>query len=83
MGVVVQIGEAPEGTYVSSVDFSNDGAFVGIGIGTGEVELWDVESGQKLRSMGGTRRRSLLSAGTGIFCARCAAMGVRHTLRRS
>ena len=52
-GEVVQVGEAPEGTYVSSVDFSNDGAFLGIGIGSGDVELWDVESGQKLRSMGG------------------------------
>jgi cell division cycle protein 20 (cofactor of APC complex) len=52
-GDVVQIGEPPEGSYVSSVDFSNDGAFLGIGIGSGEVELWDVESGQKLRSMGG------------------------------
>ena len=52
-GTVVQVGEAPEGTYVSSVDFSNDGAFLGIGVGSGEVELWDVEAGQKLRSMGG------------------------------
>ncbi|KAF5386753.1 hypothetical protein D9615_001810 [Tricholomella constricta] len=52
-GTVVQLGEAPEGTYVSSVDFSNDGAFLGIGLGTGDVELWDVESGQKLRTMTG------------------------------
>ncbi|KAG5645825.1 hypothetical protein DXG03_005166 [Asterophora parasitica] len=52
-GTVVQLGEAPEGTYVSSVDFSNDGAFLGVGLGTGDVELWDVESGQKLRSMTG------------------------------
>ncbi|GLB35316.1 putative WD40 repeat-like protein [Lyophyllum shimeji] len=52
-GAVVQLGEAPEGTYVSSVDFSNDGAFLGVGLGTGDVELWDVESGQKLRTMSG------------------------------
>ncbi|KAF8061490.1 WD40-repeat-containing domain protein [Lyophyllum atratum] len=52
-GTVVQLGEAPEGTYVSSVDFSNDGAFLGVGLGTGDVELWDVESGQKLRTMAG------------------------------
>lgn len=52
-GTVVQLGEAPEGTYVSSVDFSNDGAFLGVGLGTGDVELWDVESGQKLRTMTG------------------------------
>ncbi|KAG6821152.1 hypothetical protein H0H93_005372 [Arthromyces matolae] len=52
-GAVTQLGDAPEGTYVSSVDFSNDGAFLGVGLGTGDVELWDVESGQKLRSMSG------------------------------
>ncbi|KAG6909445.1 hypothetical protein DXG01_000430 [Tephrocybe rancida] len=52
-GTVSQLGDAPEGTYVSSVDFSNDGAFLGVGLGTGDVELWDVEAGQKLRTMGG------------------------------
>ncbi|KAG6853203.1 hypothetical protein C0991_006152 [Blastosporella zonata] len=52
-GSVSQLADAPEGTYVSSVDFSNDGAFLGIGLGTGDVELWDVEAGQKLRTMAG------------------------------
>ncbi|KAG2007418.1 vegetative incompatibility protein HET-E-1 [Coprinopsis cinerea AmutBmut pab1-1] len=52
-GEVVQLGEAPEGSYVSSVDFSNDGSYLGVGMGTGEVELWDVETGQKLRTMAG------------------------------
>ncbi|KAG6884935.1 hypothetical protein C0993_007117 [Termitomyces sp. T159_Od127] len=52
-GAVTQLADAPEGTYVSSVDFSNDGAFLGIGVGTGDVELWDVETAQKLRTMSG------------------------------
>ncbi|KIJ37086.1 hypothetical protein M422DRAFT_76156 [Sphaerobolus stellatus SS14] len=52
-GSVTQIAEAPQGTYVSSVSFANDGAFLAIGLGTGEVELWDVESGTKLRTMAG------------------------------
>ncbi|KAJ7197284.1 WD40-repeat-containing domain protein [Mycena pura] len=72
-GAVVQMGEAPVGTYVSSVSFSNDGAFLGIGLGTGEVELWDVERGTKLRTMAGHQAQvavlswyqHLLSSGCG------------------
>lgn len=52
-GNVTQLAEAPEGCYVSSVDFSNDGAYVGIGLSNGAVELWDVESETKLRTMPG------------------------------
>ncbi|KAH6910801.1 WD repeat-containing protein slp1 [Coprinopsis sp. MPI-PUGE-AT-0042] len=52
-GAVTQLGDAPEGSYVSSVDFSNDGNFLGVGLSTGEVELWDAETGQKLRTMSG------------------------------
>jgi cell division cycle 20, cofactor of APC complex len=52
-GSVTQIAEAPEGSYVSSVSFSNDGMFLAIGMGTGEVELRDLETGSKLRTMAG------------------------------
>ena len=52
-GAVVQLGEAPEGSYVSSVNFSDNSAFLGVQNGNGEVELWDVESGQKLCTMSG------------------------------
>ena len=52
-GDVVHVGEAPEGSYVSSVDFSADGTFLGIGMGTGDVELWDIEGNSKLRTMSG------------------------------
>jgi len=78
-GAVVQIGEAPEGTYVSSVDFSNDGAFLGIGIGSGEVELWDVESGQKLRSMGGHQAQiAVLSWHGHILSSACGDGSIWH-----
>lgn len=52
-GNVTQLGSGLEGTYVSSVDFSNDGMFLGVGTGEGDVELWDVETGAKLRTMSG------------------------------
>ncbi|CCM05400.1 uncharacterized protein FIBRA_07616 [Fibroporia radiculosa] len=52
-GEVLQMGEAPEGSYIASVDFSNDGQFLGVGVGTGAVELWDVETHTKLRTMAG------------------------------
>jgi cell division cycle protein 20 (cofactor of APC complex) len=40
-------------TYISSVRWSGDGAYVGVGLGSGEVQIWDVEEGTKLRSMHG------------------------------
>ncbi|KAF8213853.1 WD40-repeat-containing domain protein [Mycena galopus ATCC 62051] len=62
---VVKMSEAPASTYVSSLSFSNDGAFLGIGLGTGEVELWDVERRVKLRTMTGHQDQHLLSSGCG------------------
>lgn len=52
-GSVSSLLECPEDTYVSSVKWSGDGAYVGVGLGSGEVQIWDVEEGTKLRSMFG------------------------------
>lgn len=49
--------ETPADTYVSSVKWSGDGAYVGVGLGTGEIQIWDVEEGTKLRSMYGHESR--------------------------
>lgn len=49
--------ETSPDTYISSVKWSNDGAYVGVGLGTGEVQIWDVEEGTKLRSMFGHETR--------------------------
>ncbi|KAK4129475.1 WD40 repeat-like protein [Parathielavia appendiculata] len=43
--------ETSPDTYVSSVKWSGDGAYVGVGLGTGEVQIWDVAEGVKIRSM--------------------------------
>ncbi|CAD0014839.1 unnamed protein product [Aureobasidium pullulans] len=52
-GEVNSLFECPEDTYVSSVKWSQDGAYVAAGLATGEVQIWDVEEGSKLRSMFG------------------------------
>ncbi|TKA80695.1 hypothetical protein B0A55_03679 [Friedmanniomyces simplex] len=52
-GTVASLLECPADTYISSVKWSGDGAYVAAGLGTGEVQIWDVEDGTKLRSMYG------------------------------
>ncbi|KNG84277.1 WD repeat-containing protein slp1 [Aspergillus nomiae NRRL 13137] len=52
-GSVSCLLETSPDTYISSVKWSGDGAYVGVGLGTGEVQIWDVEEGTKLRSMFG------------------------------
>ncbi len=52
-GTVSCLLETSPDTYVSSVKWSGDGAYVGVGLGSGEVQIWDVEEGTKLRSMHG------------------------------
>jgi len=56
-GTVSCLLETPAETYVSSVKWSGDGAYVGVGLGSGEVQIWDVEEGTKLRSMFGHETR--------------------------
>lgn len=52
-GSVSCLLETSPDTYVSSVKWSGDGAYVGVGLGTGEVQIWDVSEGTKVRSMFG------------------------------
>ena len=52
-GTVSSLLETSPDTYVSSVKWSGDGAYVSVGLGTGEIQIWDVEEGTKLRSMHG------------------------------
>ncbi|KAF8513574.1 WD repeat-containing protein slp1 [Hysterangium stoloniferum] len=78
-GSVTQVAQAPEGSYVSSVSFSNDGMFLAIGTGTGEVELWDVESGAKLRTMGGHQGQiACLSWNGHILSSGCGDGSIWH-----
>lgn len=52
-GSVSCLLETSPDTYVSSVKWSGDGAYVSVGLGTGEVQIWDVGEGMKIRSMFG------------------------------
>lgn len=52
-GSVNPLLECDASTYIASVKWSGDGAYVAAGLGTGEVQIWDVEEGTKLRSMYG------------------------------
>jgi cell division cycle protein 20 (cofactor of APC complex) len=52
-GGVSSLLETTPDTYISSLKWSGDGAYVSVGLGTGEVQIWDVEEGTKLRSMFG------------------------------
>jgi len=52
-GTVSSLLETSPDTYVSSVKWSDEGAYVAVGLGSGEVQIWDVEDGTKLRSMHG------------------------------
>ncbi|KAJ3559645.1 hypothetical protein NM688_g216 [Phlebia brevispora] len=78
-GEVVHLGDAPEGLYVSSVDFSNDGQFLGIGLGNGTVELWDAETQQKLRTMPGhSAQVACLSWNSHILSSGCGDGSIWH-----
>lgn len=78
-GEVVQLGEAPEGCYVSSVNFSQDGLYLGIGLSNGAVELWDVEAGQKLRTMAGHAAQvASLSWNQHILSSGCSDGSIWH-----
>lgn len=42
---------------VTAVSWSNDGSYLAIGNDAGEVEIWDVEEGKRMRIMGGHNAR--------------------------
>lgn len=56
-GEVNQLLETSPDTYVSSVKWSQDGSYVSVGLGTGDVQIWDVEEATRLRTMTGHESR--------------------------
>jgi len=43
--------------YISSVQFTEDGSYLAIGLNTGSVELWDIQQQRRLRTMAGHSAR--------------------------
>ncbi|KAG8965223.1 ubiquitin-protein transferase activating protein [Tulasnella sp. 408] len=72
-GNVELLGTAPEGSYVSAVNFTPDGSFLGVANGNGDVEVWDMETTQKLRTMSGHQAQvASLSWNNHILSSGCA-----------
>ncbi|KAJ3492031.1 hypothetical protein NLI96_g336 [Meripilus lineatus] len=79
-GDVTHLGEVQgEEQYVSSVDFSNDGQFLGVGVSSGDVELWDIETQTKLRTMGGhSCQVACLSWNSHVLSSGCGDGSIWH-----
>uniref|UniRef100_A0A060T5J5 ARAD1C13024p n=1 Tax=Blastobotrys adeninivorans TaxID=409370 RepID=A0A060T5J5_BLAAD len=72
-GSVSSLLDAPASAgYVSSVQWSGDGAYLAVGMADGDVQIWDVESQSKLRSMTGhSARVGVLSWDRHILSSGC------------
>ncbi|RPA72240.1 WD40 repeat-like protein [Ascobolus immersus RN42] len=67
-GTVTELLECKPDDYIASVKWSHDGAHIAVGLGTGDVQIWDAEEGTRLRTMTGhTARVGSLSWNRGIL----------------
>ena len=46
-----------DSNYISSVQFTQDGSYLAVGLNTGCVELWDIQQQRRLRTMAGHAAR--------------------------
>lgn len=79
-GSVSHVGDvSEEASHVSSVAFSEDGAFLAIGTGTGSVELWDIETCQRKRKMDGHQAQIASLAWNGhVLSSGCGDGSIWH-----
>ncbi|KAI9014056.1 WD40-repeat-containing domain protein [Hyaloraphidium curvatum] len=52
-GEVTEFITAPATDSITSVAFTNDGSYLAVGMHEGDTQIWDLETGGKVRSMGG------------------------------
>ena len=79
-GGVTHVGDvSEESSHVASVGFSEDGAYLAIGTGTGSVELWDVETCQRKRKMDGHQAQIASIAWNGhVITSGCGDGSIWH-----
>ncbi|KAI9230455.1 MAG: WD40-repeat-containing domain protein [Piptocephalis tieghemiana] len=56
-GDVIHLADSPEGSSITSLRWSDDGLYLALGLSDASIQLWDVESKKKLRSMLGHSSR--------------------------
>jgi cell division cycle 20, cofactor of APC complex len=78
-GSAAHLAECSEGNWVTSLDWSADGAFLAIGVSNGDVELWDTDSEKKLRTMSGHQAQvASLSWNNHILSSGCQDGSIWH-----
>ncbi|KAF3939146.1 Beta-TrCP [Dactylella cylindrospora] len=50
-GSVSHLLQSTPDTFITSVKWCNEGAYLAVGLGTGEVQIWDPEDNVKIRSL--------------------------------
>ena len=64
---------------VTSVSWSEDGSYLAVGNDAGEVEIWDVDEGKKMRVMGGHSARVPSLAWNGhVLSSGCRDGSIHH-----
>lgn len=56
-GDVASLVQMREGEYVCSLKWSADGSYLAVGRSDGDVQIWDIETQQKIRTMSGHNAR--------------------------
>ncbi|ODN82493.1 cell division control protein [Cryptococcus wingfieldii CBS 7118] len=51
------VADEEEPNPVTAVSWSNDGAYLALGLDSGEIQIWDVEENKKMRTMKGHQAR--------------------------
>ncbi|KAJ1977046.1 WD repeat-containing protein slp1 [Dimargaris xerosporica] len=65
--------------YVASLQWTNDGSYLAVGLSNGDTQIWDPDTQQKLRSMGGHQARiGVLSWDQHLLSSGCRDGSIWH-----